>query len=61
MDRYLILWPERRHVSAQQLITWARDDIDNGLSDLFAFGWEVNDVADAILVLKDTGSVTLGE
>lgn len=58
--RYLIIWPQRRMVTAEQLITWARDDIANGDSDLVETQEQVVTVADAIAVLNDSGSVTFG-
>ena len=53
-----ILWPENRQVSADQLIVWAQDDIENGESFLFQTRDEVRTLADAIMVLEDAGSVT---
>ena len=54
---YHIIWPQDRYVSAEQLIVWANDDIENGDSD---FDEQVSTVQDAIAVLNDSGSVTFG-
>lgn len=56
---YLIVYPERRMVSGEQLIVWAQDDIENGDSDLFENADDVRTVEDAIKVLHDAGTVTV--
>jgi hypothetical protein len=52
---YRIIWPECRAVSADQLLTWAADDVANGLHE----GPAPATLADALAVLAETGSVTL--
>lgn len=53
--RHLVLWPERRFVSTEQLITWAADDVENGEHP----GPVPDSLPEALLILQDTGSVTL--
>ena len=57
--QYRVLWPQACTVTAGQLIEWARDDIDNGASDIFDDSRNVQTVEDAITVLNDSGTVTL--
>lgn len=59
MKLYQVLWPDRRMVTAEQLIAWAKDDYANNEG----FDGELPSpvtVEDAIQILKYTGSVTLG-
>lgn len=51
-----IIWPERRAVDAETLISWAHDDIANGLHEPTT----LDTAYDAIRVLRATGSVTFG-
>lgn len=53
---YPVLWPEKRMVSAETLIEWAADDVANGECE----GPPPENVEDAIAILNETGSVTLG-
>jgi hypothetical protein len=57
--RFFIVYPERRAVTGEQLIAWAKDDIANGLSDYCDQPQDVTGVDDAIAVLADSGSVTV--
>jgi hypothetical protein len=59
VSRILIVYPEERWVTPEQLIAWARDDIANGESYLCADQREVQTLEDAIAVLNDSGSVTV--
>ncbi len=54
-----MIWPQKRKVTADQLIVWAQDDIANGASFLFQAPDEVRTLEDAIMVLNDSGTVTL--
>jgi hypothetical protein len=55
--RYLILWPGRkRYVSADWLIGVAADDVENGEHP----GPVPTTIEEAMLILNDTGTVTLG-
>jgi hypothetical protein len=58
---YTIIWPERKTVTAEQLIMWAKDDVCNGDTDIFTDPASVITVEDAITVLNDSGSVTFGK
>lgn len=63
-QRYEVLWPQHRFVTADTLIGWARDDVANGLctdQQGFDAAQDGFDVADAIAILNDTGSVTLAK
>lgn len=60
-DLYLILSPDHRRVTGQRLIHWAKDDIANGQSDVVATPDEIIDVATALLVLADSGTVTVAD
>lgn len=62
MDGFVILYPDRRRVSAERLIAWARDDVANDLCALPEYSRPecVQSVQDAINVLSDTGTVTIG-
>ena len=55
MASYFMLYPEKRHITEEQILSWARDmeadgDIDGG------FG---NDVEEAIRQLEDAGVLTI--
>ena len=61
---YEVLWPQRQFVTAERLILWARDDVANGLcTDAQGFEAEQDDfsVDQAIAILNDTGTVTMGK
>lgn len=55
--KYRIIWPEDLLVSGEQLISWAKDDVANGLSE----SEPPTDAFEAILILQETGTVTFGE
>lgn len=54
---YQILYPETRWVPASKLILWASDDVENGEHP----GPKPETAEDAIEILNDTGSVTVGK
>ena len=53
---YPVLWPASRMVTAEQLIAWAQDDHTNEKMD----GEYPTTLEQAIDILNETGSVTLG-
>jgi len=55
MDGRWIVWPDRRFVSAAELISWASDDVGDGLVK----GPKPKTLEEAVEILKITGSVTL--
>lgn len=55
---FRIIWPQNCYVTAEQLITWANDDVANGDT---AFTAEVYTVQEAIAVLQDSGTVTFAK
>ena len=57
--KYLIVYPEERWVTAEELISQARDDIANGDSSVAERPEDVTTVEDAIAVLNDSGSMTV--
>lgn len=59
--QYEMLWPRKRKVTADELISWAKDDIANNLSKIFDDPRNVQTVEDAIAVLNDSGTVTLAK
>lgn len=54
---YEIIWPHRRWVDADKLIQWAQDDVYNGYSTLPL----PKTVEDAIDILADSGTITVGK
>lgn len=56
----VILWPQRLVASDEHLIRWAQDDVVNGATGVFTDPTDVRTVEDALLVLNDSGSVTIG-
>jgi hypothetical protein len=60
MVKVKILWPEERSVPVEQLITWAKDDVENGLCSIpgYTTADDVKTLEDAANILRDTGSVT---
>lgn len=53
---WLVLWPDERIVTGEQLIRWAQDDVADG-----KVKWEGPvDLESAVMILQETGSVTLG-
>lgn len=59
--QHQVLWPRKCKVTTDQLISWAQDDIANGASKLFDDPRNVRTAEDAIAVLNDSGTVTLGK
>lgn len=60
MDQLIrIVYPEKRLVTGDWLLTKARDDIANGLSSDYERPEDISTVAEAIDVLHDTGTVTV--
>ena len=54
---YKIVYPDTRFVTADRLLLWASDDVDNGLHE----GPKPTTVEEALLILEDTGSITIAK
>jgi hypothetical protein len=61
MDRFYIIWPEKRFVAAGEIKTWYEDAVANGEIDSEYEGLSDDEVEIMADALHQAGAITLGK